>query len=175
MTRLIFVLIFLPFVAHSEPNPAIRYLMNEPATLFDLGMHQLHLSLREDRDRISEIYRNNSGSDPMEFVVGARYDDSTSQINISIAIFDTTAESRPMSNGCRAAMEEIGGRSSVGAVRRALPVYFSHEGFVDDNAPDDFYEMLEQSVKLKCVVMNMASEVRFRASMTMGADDFRVE
>ena len=47
MKKLIELLLLVPIVASADPGAVTRYLMNEPVSLFDLGM------LRADRDLIN--------------------------------------------------------------------------------------------------------------------------
>ncbi|MCZ6856124.1 MAG: hypothetical protein O7G86_19580 [Gammaproteobacteria bacterium] len=51
MNKLI-VLFLFPVLACAEPNPAIKYLMDEPASLFDVGMFRLqHLIGYEEKQK----------------------------------------------------------------------------------------------------------------------------
>ena len=51
---LIFILSMTASPVRAEPSPAVQWLMNEPASLFDIGMIRLEKKIKEYNQLVSE-------------------------------------------------------------------------------------------------------------------------
>ena len=53
--------LILPLIANAQPGPATRYLVNEPATLFDIGMMRLDTLTTEFEQRVGLSWGGSNG------------------------------------------------------------------------------------------------------------------
>jgi hypothetical protein len=137
--------------AHAEPGPVIKYLMDEPASLFTVGLIQADTWMKETF----------SAQGQHGF---ASYDWDSNRISFGIIILDGDAAPDPRS--------QCGGL--IWKVRRALGInpdtgkylindwtmlstFFSQRGYQSGGQPDDLYERLLQVTEVTAIVPGKAS------------------
>ena len=151
-TRLVLLLLLgLVSIGHAEPSPSIRYLMNEPVTLFDWGI----LRLYEYLDEYTSHYLNTNSVRDIYCTV--RYDYKKNNIIISMIVTRQMQSQSEAPSSVRAGSREIcrtitqtlrqeflTDRDSH--VRRASGIYrfFGHIGFRGKEEPVDAFDEIER-------------------------------
>ncbi len=168
----LFMLLFVPVAAHSEPGPVVRYLFDTPASLFDLGMYRLNKDLN-DKFTI-ETYG-------YIFITWATYDWNKNRIVIALMaanaddILGNTAtkmikskikgvipnQSAPLidiwKTNCKSIIEDI--RALEGMVfegkllrddkNSAIANLFGHYGYSDNKEPLNYKKKLDDIIEIQ--------------------------
>ena len=88
MKRLILFLVFFPTFALGDPGPATRFLMNEPASLMDVGLAAMARELRSGDDSINErMNAELGGQKSMSMGSSATYDFLSDEIQIHSNVY----------------------------------------------------------------------------------------
>ena len=118
--------LILPIAVCAEPSPAIQKLMNEPASLFDLGMHNLndHLAYAFPAKGIN--------------VTVANYDYSRNRIRISRS--ETLDSGQDFAKSiCETYAQEIKGALGVHdgdkLILNTIGSFFAHDGYENKKTP----------------------------------------
>lgn len=136
----------------ADPGPVVQWLMNEPASLFDIGIWKLDLEL----ERISEI--------ELEWAMSAYadYDWARNRITIKARVskFQSRGEDpiKQLKRGCRSWMEHL--RSNGGVLiyssgyipdskSSKYSDYFAHFGYNNENQPKDYRQKLDEIIELR--------------------------
>lgn len=158
-------LLFFPFVAIAEPGPTSQFLMNEPATLLDIGMLRLDSLTSEFDQRVGLYWSADGGrSEPFEADINAYYEAEDDRIYVHFFIMDSDATSSQMEEGCGVAMNQM----SIW-LRKGLPSLFSHIGNVRPAEAVKHFNALQEMVVLRCYISSAhdTSEGRFWASRSL--------
>ena len=145
----------------AEPNPTIKYLMNEPVTMLDWGMYKLALYLNQEfRDR----YLNKVSKFAPRITVYYNTDVDKIQISASMLYkkFHNKDEARTY---CKGIIKYIRGLlvfkqgktkspAPPGAPRTTLGSYFGQHGQQHKNKPKNIEGELSKSAELIAVVMD---------------------
>lgn len=141
--------------ADPADNPAdetVRWLINEPVTLLDLGMMRLRDDLREASRTLVEL-----GYSVREPRVGTYYEWREQAIHAYVAIREPYA--KPSEQTCLAIFERVmrhlsskapGGSRSVGWYLESL---FLHEGMGNADKPKKMQEALLNTIKFEVSVL----------------------
>jgi hypothetical protein len=156
---LIAALIACPSLCNAEPSPAVRYLMNEPVTLFDWGIVRLY----EYVDGFANHYLQTRLVQDIYSTV--TYDAPGNKILISFVVTrkpDAAKESAGMVQDsskriCRTIIQEMRREFFVERnwqVRRSSGIYrfFAHVGTRGQKEPLDSFEEIENITVLKVSV-----------------------
>jgi len=152
MISLLFaVLLGLVSISHAEPSPSVRYLMNEPVTLFDWGIVRLY----EYLDEYTAHYLKTSSVQDIYSTVS--YDSSRNNIVISLVVTrqaeqaNESPESVRLSSGdiCKTIIQTLRREfltDSDRHVRRSSGIYrfFGHIGFKGKDEPIGSFEEIEK-------------------------------
>lgn len=152
MKPLFLVAVVLAFasVSNAQPSPTVRYLMQEPVTLFDMGILRLH----EYLDAYTAHSRKTLSVPDMYGTV--RYDAVRSRILLNIVVTQEAGRSNRPPDPLQTSPREICRTLTQGLkreflvdrdrlVRRSLGIYrfFAHIGFQGKNEPADAFEEIE--------------------------------
>jgi len=135
MKKLIFVLILFPTICFAEPTSSIRHLMNEPVSLFDLGMVRTDDHLKWFCRQFDFSSAALFGDDTSAFCISG-YDYDKNRISLNILISDATdeikledvkSEVKRIIDGLR---KSFGVDPQIGKlVITYVGDYFSHQGY----------------------------------------------
>jgi hypothetical protein len=155
MKRMIAVLL-LPILGNAEPGPVTRYLINEPASLLDVGMMRLETLTTEFENRVGLHFRAE---------INASYAPADDRIYVSFLAMSSDATEAQMAEGCRDAMSQM----NIWLLK-SLPGLFLHVGHDDPSLSADFYQNIRNMFELRCYFSSAqdSSEGRFWASRTLG-------
>ena len=85
MKKLIALLLITPALASADPGAAARYLINEPASLMDLGIFSLNSRLQNMQDNFLSVpIKSGSAKDFSEYELFAYYDHSKDEFRIHV-------------------------------------------------------------------------------------------
>lgn len=145
MNRLILLMMLFPAFASSDPGPATRYLMNEPATLMDIGLMKARLHILPEASYHKEVldvhYSDATVYDVSLFVYYVFEDD---EIVFSAAI---DAEADLPADACERNIFSLDL-----SVRDSYAEWFSHDGFQRQSLPGEFNDQLASRIVLKCSI-----------------------
>jgi hypothetical protein len=160
------VLFLLPLgTGHAEPGALTQYLMQEPATLFDIGMMRLENLTTEFENRVGLHWTGNAGT--AEFFkaeINSDYDPTDDRIYVSFLIMNSEATYSQMEEGCGVAFRQMGIWLGKG-----LTTLFSHVGREDPSKPENLSDKLSEMLVMTSYVSSARStaEGRFRASHSL--------
>lgn len=156
------VLLGLVSISHAEPSPSVRYLMNEPVTLFDWGIVRLY----EYLDEYTTHYLKTSSVQDIYSTVS--YDSPGNNIIISVVVTRHTGQGNESPDSVRLSSREICKTitqtlrrefltDSDGRVRRSSGIYrfFGHIGFRGKDEPIGCYDEIE---KITVISVSVYSE-----------------
>ncbi len=133
------------------PTPSMSYLMNEPASLLDMGMFKLNMHLS------NSLFRDSTGT-----VLKVNYDFDENRITIGIVSFKEVSNIDKGKEYCREIIDNIKlallvnpntGAPFVSDVPGILQIFFSHEGFYKKkNQPKNLYSDLDKLTDIGVVV-----------------------
>ena len=151
------VLMLLPLCAQGAPGGVTQYLINEPASMLDVGMVRL--------DNLTTWFRGAVGLYWRHVDINSQYDPDTDRISISITTMDTTSTAEQMKDGCREALQQL-----QIVVMKSLPDLFQHVGYSNPMEPEKLGNTLRGMVELSCSVYGRSSsDLRFHATQALGA------
>jgi hypothetical protein len=157
----LFTVLFLSLasLAGAEPSPSVRYLMNEPVTLFDWGIVRLHEYLEEYTTHYLQT------ASVQDIYATVSYDSRRNIILLSIVATrqarqqDESPESVRTSSKdvCRGVTQTLRKEFLADrdrSVRRSLGIYrfFGHLGFRGKDEPLDAFEEIERITVIKVSV-----------------------
>ena len=163
MKKLTALILLFPCLASSDPGAATRYLINEPASLLDVGMIRLRSKLPDFAEFAGQLYKNATDIDPIAITVNAHYDFEDDKIGINY--FVITSGLASAEKGCR---QIIYGSHSF--LEGDIEKSFRHFGYQSADHPKDLAEKLIKRTDVTCratdvslsetvtVTSNLASE-----------------
>lgn len=165
--RRIIAMLLLPILVHAEPGPATQYLINERATLLDIGMMRLETLTSEFEDRVGLSWTDNGESKFFRAEINASYEPEDDKIYVSFLVMDSKPTNEQMAEGCRRAMAQM----NIWLLK-SLPGLFVHTGYDDPSRPADLNRSLLRMFELRCYFSSGrdSSEGRFWASRPLGTD-----
>ena len=146
MKKLLAMLLF-PMIANGEPGRLTQYLMNEPATLLDIGMVRLDNLTTAFEARVGLFWTSNGEREPFRAEVSSRYEPDDDKIYVSFLIMNSEATDPQMEEGCRMAMAQM-----AIWLNKSGPDLFLHIDYEDPSAPQDQYTAFQQLIELRCYV-----------------------
>ena len=160
MKKLIVLLLF-PYVVNANPETTFQYLINEPATLLDVGLVRLDDLTDEFENRVGLHWTEGEQMKWFNAEINSYYDSDEPKIVVSFLIMSSEPSQEQMEDGCRNAMSQM----RIWLLK-SLPGMFLHEGFEDPSVPDDFYSGLLDMIEISCYFSSSrdTSQGRFRAS-----------
>lgn len=146
--RFIALLLLLPVLASADPGPATRYLINEPASLMDVGIGRGRYVFQGMQSHLEEVIRSHAGESSVDQIdTMFYYHFGEDQIVISIGIIMT--EGTITAEPCKAAIATL--RRTVGDGYQS---WFSHSDYTTGREPKDFAEQLKQRFSFICTTVD---------------------
>lgn len=170
--KLLIATLMFPALATAAPGVVMRSLMNEPATLLDVGMVRLEALTTEFERRVGLHWSTEEGkTEVFQADVHSRYEPDDDRIYVSFLIMNSEATPAQMEQGCRNATRQMGFW-----LGKRLPEFFSHIGRADQSQTLQLHEAFKELVILRCYVSSAhdTSVGRFWASRALGDSDLTV-
>jgi len=166
MKKLIVFLLF-PTLVNADAGAAKQYLINEPATLLDVGMLRLASLANEFEQRVGLHWTDGDEMKLFRAEVGSHYDEEAGMIYVSIYAMNDEPTEAQMAEGCRNAMTQM----NIWLVK-SLPGLFLHRGYEDPSVPPLFSKGLRDMFELRCYFSSShdSSQGRFWASRKVSPD-----
>lgn len=165
--RMPIVILLLSVCSLAAPGATTMHLMNEPASLFDVGMIRLELWGHRMGDYVKKIYSEHAKTDVHDLIVETRpfYSDDDDKIRILFKIYDDHASHGDMEAGCRAVLRQM-----VRATHNSMWQLFAHaENEVrlkDSSLMQDLYTRVE----LSCSTIPSNSPAYIWANVSLDTD-----
>ena len=140
MKKLIAFLLLLPVFALADPGAATRYLINEPASLMDIGLVRINLFLRDEGDDITETLRV-LGQEDARVISVARYDFASDVIVIEYFISNVSDKKET----CRGVLENVVGLQIM------IPRLIGHTDYSSGDEPEDLSASIAHRVEVRCL------------------------
>lgn len=144
MKRLLATLLMLPPLAIADPGPATRYLIDESASLMDIGILRAELRLVQSRDSFTKIYEDSSGVKIVSLLTDVIYDYKDDTLNLEIR--PLVREPGNAEQGCRDLQT-----ASHGWLRDVIPYLFGHTGYHASNRPEDLPKQIAERTVVYCI------------------------
>lgn len=148
---IITAIIFLLFVGicNAEPDSKVKYLMDEPVSMFDFGLFRLEMLFREHLigDYESEVSYN--------------WDRNLIEIKNEPGTTEILKNKNEAKNWCKLYI------SSVRAVM-TLPQYdffFTHYGYARKNRPENLYNHFRKIIEISTLVLYKGGSVKAKAPL----------
>jgi hypothetical protein len=171
--RTLLLLLLFPFLAYAEGASVSKDLMNEPATLLDVGMIRLDILTREFERRVGVYWTTANGTkEAFRADINSYYDPKDDKIHVAFFAMDSVATDAQMKEGCEEAMEQV-----TIWIWKSLPGLFLHEGFDNaDEAAREPYEATADLFELSCYISaaHDSSIGRFWARRTLRDPELKI-
>lgn len=148
--RVIVLLVFfmvIPTIGYGEPSAAVRYLMDEPVTMFDWGLYRL-------RRIVDQFKFENLDLDNLQSYINYDWDQNSLRI-----VFYAQTKDRVDKTSAKKICETItakisstfGGEIKDKELRRNISIatLFEHGVFENRDKPDNFVEKIEKITKIE--------------------------
>lgn len=169
MRNIVAVIVFLALPILAAPDSTTQYFMNEPASLFDLGMHRLQALGDRSSGDMTLMYREGAKTDQkMTYGSGninASYDPEDDMIYVYFSVADEQANEQQMENGCREVLRLLRINTSKSIWRM-----FAHYGQERDNPSEPMVKALYDKLELRCWIHDYKSNGRFWATLPLQGD-----
>jgi hypothetical protein len=178
------LMFILPQWTWADPSPGIKWLQNEPASLFDLGILRLEKYLDNIRVFYIDPDKKAIVDDTPKIRLGSRgvvyfFQSNKLLINIIIAAYEGPASEE---DKCKNSVEII--RKSIlwehglkksgidiygeESTRKAMKSFFNHEGYIRNNPPNSIGDELASITYLK--VSQLASDATDGGSLFVSCE-----
>ena len=143
MKRLI-PLLLLPVLTLADPGAVTRYLIDESASLMDIGILRTELRLSQSVASFKTAYEESSGVKIVSLETAVIYDYKDDTLNIEIRPLVLDPENAEQ--GCKELQN-----SSHGWLRGVIPNLFDHMGYHASNRPEDLQEKIAERTVVYCM------------------------
>ena len=158
-------ILMIPLFASAEPGPVTQYLINEPATLFDIGMMRLETLTTEFERRVGLHWTDNGEVKFFRASIDPEYVPEDDKIYVYLSAMNSEPTEAQMAEGCENAMMQL----NIW-LTKSMHVLFAHTGYDDPSRPPDLYTGAKEMFELRCHFSSSqdTSQGRFWASMSLG-------
>lgn len=140
MKRLTVLLLLLPVLAPADPSAATRYLMNEPASLMDIGLLRAQLHFHNTVDPIfTEDFESLDPNLIISTGIEYKFDDDL------FVIFSYIRWSKDPKARCERLIDKY-----VSVAKSTMLSFFSHVGFTRSNEPADLENAIFSRIEVHC-------------------------
>ena len=143
MKRLI-PLLLLPVLTLADPGAVTRYLIDESASLMDIGILRTELRLLQSVASFKKAYEESSGVKIVSLETAVIYDYKDDTLNIEIRPLVLDPENAEQ--GCKELQT-----ASHGWLRGVIPSLFDHTGYHASNRPEDLQEKIAERTVVYCM------------------------
>lgn len=169
MRNLVAAILFLPLPILAAPDSTTLHFMNEPASLFDLGMHRLQAFGHRSSDYMTSLYKDGAKTDQKLTYgsgnINASYDPEDDMIYVFFSVADEQATEQQMEKGCREVLRLLRINTSKSIWRM-----FAHYGQERNNPNEAMVKLLYDKFELRCWVHDYQSNGRFWAALPLQGD-----
>ena len=153
-----------PILVNAEPGPVTQYLMNEPATLFDIGMMRLETLTTEFEKRVGLHWMDNGEYKFFRAEIYSQYKPNDDKIYVSFLITNSEPTEAQMAEGCENALAQM----NIWLLK-SLPGLFLNTENDNQSRPPNFNTVLTKMFELHCHFSSGqdTSEGQFWASRTL--------
>lgn len=168
------LLMIIPLLAFAEPGPVTRQLMEEPASLFDIGMLRLEHSIGNWEQQIIGNYLYQTKAQTVtpskrhssHGNVNINYDPITDKIYIHLSMSDAFSTRAQMQAGCQSGFGQI-----AIIVGKSGSAFFQHHRGVLSSTSSSFDVAISTFYEFRCYVYgNDSSKGRFWATQSPGSE-----
>jgi len=161
----IIAILLMPLIVGAEPGPVTQYLINEPATLLDIGMMRLESLATEFEKRVGLHWTDNSEMKFFGASIHPEYEPEDDKIYVYFSVMNSEPTDAQMAEGCENAMMQM----NIWLLK-SMHVLFAHTGYDDPLRPADFYKGAKEMFELRCYFSSSrdTSQGRFWASRSLG-------
>lgn len=159
-------LFLLLAAATTQASPTVQSLKDEPATLFDLGMLRLELSIAHSQELVESLYSRHAQADPIASWASVSYSVRDDMIRVGAGFMDERSSEEQMEAGCREML-----RMWRINVSKTVWRFFAHYGEEHGSpAPPSGPDIYDRII-LRCYVSgNSTADGRFWATMPLRGD-----
>lgn len=143
MKRLI-PLLLLPVLAFADPGAVTKYLINESASLMDIGILRTELRLSQSVASFRKAYEESSGVNIVSLETAVIYDYKDDTLNIEIR--PLVIDPKNAEQGCKSVQT-----SSHGWLSGVIPNLFDHAGYHASNRPENLPEHVAERTVVYCM------------------------
>jgi len=169
--KCMFAILLFPLIAQADPGPATQYLMNEPATVFDVGMIRLDNLTNWTRDHVGFTWTVDGQPELFRKDINSGYSAEDDRIYVSISASSDSATEAQMQEGCQMALNQM-----RFILNKSLPDLFQHAG--QHKSPDSrkYDQEIRALFELRCYVSgrHSSAEGRWWASQTLNAEEMTI-
>lgn len=170
MKKLIALLLLLPLLASAEPGKTTRWLMNERATLFEIGFMRAEGWIQSEEENFGEHYFHVSGVRADSVWTYALYIHDDDNYLFGVGFSDSKSTVELMKSTCEEILQRY-----FGVMRIKLRHWFTHYIDAPGGLPDDFFNALESRSKMECrVTRKKGAPNLFAVSLDMGTQRISV-
>jgi hypothetical protein len=153
------LLVTHPIVGNTEPDSSVKYLMNEPVTMFDWGLYRLSAFAK-----LIAIGQSRRGEGKV-IVTNVGYNWSKNRINITIAVYPNadSLKKHNLRDLCTTVVKKYKtalGYKDTGRYKKMFGIqrFFKHEGFKKNNEPKGLTEDLDNITYINVKIHAISSE-----------------
>ena len=165
MKHIALALLLLPFTTMADPGPAIRYLMNEPASMFDIGMMRFKEMLDSLQHEPQENYRRGAGKGGEETGLVFKSPEYILADDLIYVEMYVVRSGGNLEKGCKTAIDELKRWVSF-----LIMVPFNHHGYSMQNEPESWEDNLKSRIQIGCKVVGDNLEVILYARSKLTED-----
>lgn len=154
MKRLILILMLFPVLAFADPGSATRYLINEPASLMDIGLLRAKIDLADAgdiiRDKVNQA--DDARANMSRVFIYYEFADDLIVISSDLGIsLDLPSDS--LKAKCFDVLTALRFYTDVHFV-----TWFQHSGYAKTDNPEDLSWEVASRTELRCSVMNVQTQ-----------------
>lgn len=170
-------LLVAPQAAHSAPGEVTGWMMNDPATVFDVGMLRLEVWLDEVGEGL------NTGFD-FNYMTSVHYDYEDDEIVMTANVYMDPYFRDLGEYGCVNFMQRVRSLAfvnpSTGGYARGntssnIAPFFGHSGLERLNAPKGWRQELDKRLRLRCLLLSEQEDLKLKAHLLMTGDLLSLE
>lgn len=152
----ILAILFVPSISLAEPTPSVQWLMNEPATLWDLGLSRIRINFAAYYDRKNLRPKTRGKYTPIIF-----YDWDQNRIKIRLYVKFEAKDIDDLWDGdirtsCKAILQEL---NLTMHTELRVGSYFSHLGFKRNSEPASLAQEIDKITVLQTKISTDQDQV----------------
>ena len=175
--RALIIMLLLPVCVSAEPSSFTKSLMNEPATMLDIGMVRLRaLTTRAQNLKLGMYWQENDEMGRFNAYINSNYDPVDDKVYISFSVMQSGLSESQMASGCRIVMA-----NTRTWVIKSLHSLFHHvgEGNLSNPTHEELQELqeMQELIEFKCTFSSKKSsgEILFRASWPLADEEMKID
>ncbi|MDJ0657141.1 MAG: hypothetical protein QNJ40_23480 [Xanthomonadales bacterium] len=158
MNKLFFSLLLCPLCLFAQPGPTAQNLMNQPASMFDVGMIRMRYALDWAKLQSEPAWKNQTQS-RSGIDINAYYDTDRDRIKVSISAMDWEIGEEQLEEGCDRALKPV-----MITMSKSIPGLFLSVGHeLDKGEISRLRDELADIIEVHCIVWGRATtDLRYK-------------